>query len=441
MATDESRATLKKALRASQKEVESLRSLYKARRLEALGRLAGGVAHDFNNLMTGILGISEGLANDLGPHHERQEDLRQVISAAQKATQLTKQLMALGARQVATPTRLHINAVVREMKPLFKRFLRDPIELRFSLDADSSVVFIDKNQLEQVLLDLVLNARDAILAGRPNERDSHPTSGVITLRTATVCGALENFTGDCVEISVEDRGVGMDAETLDHLFEPFYTTKEAGKGSGLGLATVYGIVKQNNGDILVSSVAGKGSLFRVLLPSAQKSAPCTENASASPARGESPAANLAMGGARLDGRPASGQETVLVVEDEEIVRKVVVQSLRRAGYHVLEASCAQAAMAVYQGLSEPLDLLLTDVVMPGMNGHQLAESLGCAHRKIAVLYMSGHTADVIMRQGLVEPGTAFIEKTFSPRALCRRVREVLDQHGTQTSPSQTHHNS
>jgi two-component system, cell cycle sensor histidine kinase and response regulator CckA len=296
-----------------------------------------------------------------------------------------------------------VNDVIHNMTKMFVRFLTENVELSSHLDPRLDHIAMDKSQLEQVLLNLVLNARDAM-----------PKGGVISITSTNVIvadrsvrGAFGIPAGAYVLITVSDSGTGMSAETMKHLFEPFYTTKGLGTGTGLGLATVYGILKQSGGDICVETSIASGSTFKIYLPKAAQVATVSAET--------------------LLNEPASKTgETILVVEDESIVRRVVVKTLQKNGYKVLEVARGHLALQLCKGYKETIDLLLTEVMMPGMNGRQLAESPECKSRNMAVLFMSGHTYDVITRNELLAPGFAFIEKTFTANALCLKVRQVLD---------------
>ncbi len=382
--------------------VRSQNALHQAEKLEAIGRLAGGVAHDFNNLMTGILGITDDLHAELGPGSPHRADLEHIISAARKATVITKQLLAFGRRQVINPQVLNLNEIIATMDGLFRRLLGEDIDVKTVLDPQLGSMHIDPGNLEQVILNLGLNARDAMLAG-----------GKLTLETANVNldenHVIGNFAakpGPYVVLTVSDTGCGMAPEILDHMFDPFFTTK-GGKGAGLGLANVYGIVKQAGGDIRVKSDLGKGTTFRIYFPRVEAS-PNADRRNAD----------------RRDAR--GGSETILLTEDEDIARKVVVKALRKRGYTVLHARNGQVAIDISGKHEGPIDLLLTDVIMPGMNGSELAKTIASKRPGMSVLYMSGYNQEIISQRGVLEPGTNFIEKTFTGEGLCHKVREVLD---------------
>jgi two-component system, cell cycle sensor histidine kinase and response regulator CckA len=378
--------------------------LYQSQKLEAVGRLAGGVAHDFNNLITGILGLSHDVWTSLDLQDSRREDLQEIIKASNRALSLTKQLLAFGRRQIASPRVMDLNALILDMTKMLERLIAEDIELKTNLAADLNPVVIDQGQLDQIVMNLVLNARDAMTQGgqltictRNIEVGDRPTVGT---------KGVPRGTYSMIEIS--DTGCGMDQHILDHIFEPYYTTKDKDKGTGLGLATVYGVIMQCGGHITVHSAVGVGTTFNIFLPHA--------------------AGPVELGARQVDLSPKGGQETVLVVEDEGIVRQVTTRMLRKHGYTVFEARDAKEAIEIAEDYKAPIHLLITDVVMPGMNGRQLAEALLKARPEIAVLYMSGYSEDVVMHRGVVDPGLAFIEKTFTAPVLLSKVRQVLDEH-------------
>jgi PAS domain S-box-containing protein len=370
-------------------------------KIEAIGRLAGGVAHDFNNLLTIISGYGQLLQErlsptDLGPVEE-------ILKASDRAATLTRQLLAFSRRQILAPQVLDLNSVVANMEKMLGRLIGEDIELATVQQPGLGRVRADPGQVEQVIMNLVVNSRDAM-----------PEGGKITLETANVDldktyarrhpGATP---GPYVMLAVSDTGMGMDAETLTHIFEPFFTTKEKGKGTGLGLATVYGIVKQSAGSIWAYSEPGRGSTFKIYLPRVEKRARKAE-----PAKARS--------------ELAKGSETILVVEDEEGVRSLVCGTLASHGYKVLEAGGADHALTICEQHAEPIHLLLTDVVMPQMGGKELAKRLSSVHPEAKVLYMSGYTDNAIVRHGVLEGGTPFLQKPFAPKTLVQKVREVLD---------------
>jgi CheY-like chemotaxis protein len=328
--------------------------------------------------------------------------MEEILKAAERAAGLTRQLLAFARRQTVQPTPLDLNEVVRDLSVMLRRLIGEDVELRTALAPDLDGVLADRGQLEQVIMNLAVNARDAM-----------PRGGRLTLETAN----LELGPGDAqrhlgvepgphVMLAVSDTGVGMDAETLAHAFEPFFTTKERDKGTGLGLSTVYGIVKQAGGQIWVYSEPGRGTTFKIYLPRLAREA-------------ERPAARAEASAAR------GGQETILVVEDEPPLRELMQEILEEAGYTVLTAVDGEQGLSVARAHKGPLDLLLTDVVMPRMSGREIAARLRLERPGVAVLYMSGYTDDTVVHHGVLESGAAFLQKPISPEALLRKVREVL----------------
>jgi PAS domain S-box-containing protein len=369
-----------------------------AQKMEAVGRLAGGVAHDFNNLLTVINGYAEMLLEDLGGVGAFAEHARAIRKAGERAAALTRQLLAFGRKQIVAARVLDLNAVVLGAEDMLRRLIGEDILLSHDLRPGLGLVRADPTQMEQVVLNLALNARDAM-----------PRGGCLSIMTRDV-DAGEHDDGDCpgpcVMLAVADTGHGMTDEVRRHLFEPFFTTKEAGTGTGLGLATVYGIVKQAGGHIEVETGPARGTTFRVYLP-----------------RTEGPAAEE---GPSEECPPAPGSETVLLAEDEDEVRALARHVLRAGGYAVLEARDGDEALSLAGRHPGRIDLLLTDVVMPGLGGRQLAERLRALHPEARVLYLSGYTEDAVVRHGVSREEVHFLQKPFLPAALARKVREVLD---------------
>ena len=379
------------------------KQLRMAQKMEAIGRLSGGIAHDFNNLLGVIIGYSGVLKKGLGANSPLYEHALEVEKAGQRAASLTKQLLAFSRQQVLTPAVLNLNTLASDMEKMLPRLLGEDVEVSLALDPELGNVKADQSQVEQVIMNLAVNARDAM-----------PEGGKLKIQTSNV--ELDQvFTrnhpgsrvGTYVMLAVTDTGTGMDAETLAHIFEPFFTTKERGKGTGLGLATVYGIVKQSNGYTAVDTAVGKGTSFQIYLP-------------------------------RHVGRPAvdeqkvdseeklRGSESILLVEDSEPLRKLARTFLEAAGFRVLSAESGEHALEVATHHGGLFDLLLTDVVMPGMNGRVLAEQLLPRQPGMKVLYMSGYTDSFIAGHGVLEPGTHLLHKPFTEEVLIRKVREVLD---------------
>jgi nitrogen-specific signal transduction histidine kinase/ActR/RegA family two-component response regulator len=375
-----------------------------AQKMEAVGRLAGGVAHDFNNLLMVITGYGELLLDDLGPDDPRHSHVDEVLKAARAAAGLTRQLLAFSRQQVIQPRLLTLEALVHDSEKMLRRMIGEDIELVTTMNPAPATVRIDASQLEQVVMNLVVNARDAM-----------PEGGRITIETASIdlsdAYARSHWPatpGRYAMLAVTDTGVGMDETTRARVFEPFFTTKELGKGTGLGLSMVYGIVKQSGGFIWVYSEPGKGATFKIYLPQVDEAAESLHQT------GE------------MEVVP-QGTETVLLVEDEPAVRAVVQKVLERHGYRVLVAPEGQLALNVLAGHPGEVHLLLTDVVMPGMSGRQLAAQFSVLRPDAQVLFMSGYTTDAVVRHGVLEPGIAYLQKPFSPEALARTVRRVLDR--------------
>ncbi len=389
-----------------QAETEQVRlreQLLQSQKMEAIGRLAGGVAHDFNNLLTVINGYSELALSRVAESDPLQPGLQQIHKAGEHAANLTQQLLAFSRRQPIQPRVLDVNAAVRDTEKLLRRLIGDDIELTCILDRDLASVNADPGQIHQVILNLVVNARDAM-----------PSGGKLVIETRNVDldhrYAANHWTvepGSYVTLSVSDTGTGMDEETLRHVFEPFFTTKEMGKGTGLGLATVFGIVKQAGGHASVYSEPGRGTTFRIYLPRAEKTAASTG----------------AVAPQRFDTR---GQETVLVVEDQTQVRGLACAILRGCGYRVLEAANGPEALRLSDSYLGGIDLLVTDVVMPQMSGPKLAENLKALRPVIQVLYISGYTGNIALDQSGEQGSTNYLQKPFSTEGLARKVREILD---------------
>jgi len=385
--------------------VQLEQQLRQAQKMEAVGRLAGGVAHDFNNILTAITGYADLLAEDLPAGDPRRQDAAEIRKAAERAAGLTRQLLAFSRQQVLQSRVLDPNALVSELEKMLHRLLGEDVRLATRLPPGVGHVKADPGQLEQVIMNLVVNSRDAM-----------PNGGQLTIETANVeldeAYAREHYParpGPYVMVAVSDTGTGMNDEVQAHLFEPFFTTKERGKGTGLGLATVYGIVQQSGGFIWVYSELGHGTTFKIYLPRVDEPTGATARETAR----ETPV--------------VGGTETVLLAEDEAPVRAVARQVLERHGYTVLEAPSAEAALDVAERYSGTIHLLLTDVIMPGLSGRDLAVRLATLRPEARVIYMSGYTDDAITRHGVLEPGLAYVQKPFTPDIIARKVREVLDK--------------
>ena len=386
-------------------EKEKLQAqLQQAMKMEAVGRLAGGVAHDFNNLLTVIMGYSELLLQKVGKESPMHRDVEEIKRAGERASSLTQQLLAFSRKQIIEPKVVRLDLLVADMQAMLIRLIGEDIALQATTGKSLGSVKVDPGQFQQILMNLVVNARDAM-----------PDGGRIVIEAANVdldegyCAVHPYIVpGRFVMLSVSDTGHGMSEEVKAHIFEPFFTTKERGRGTGLGLATAYGMVKQSGGSIEVYSEAGIGTTFKIYLPHVEEEA--------------SPSVK--------DDRPQEmrgGSEIVLLVEDEDIVRNLCIRILERLGYNVLQARNGAEAIALAQGYGDRIDLLLTDVVMPGMNGAELARQLVLHNPRMKVLFTSGYTDDAIVRHGILEEGVSFIGKPYTPSALAKKVRGVLDR--------------
>ena len=380
--------------------------LRQAAKMEAIGTLAGGVAHDFNNLMTAVIGYSDLALQRAGRMDLLIKDIEQIRKAGQHATLLTNQLLAFSRKQVVRPQLLDINEIIFETEKILRRLIGEDIELVSAQATDLARVLVDPGLIEQIIMNLATNARDAM-----------PQGGKITIETANVYLGedyarqhLDVEPGHYVLLAVSDTGYGMDESTLSNIFEPFFTTKSKGKGTGLGLAVVYGIVKQSGGHIWVYSEPRRGTTFKVYLPVAGKQ---TELVAATigpemPLKG--------------------GSETILLVEDDDTVRDLAGTILRSYGYTVLEANNGDEALKMYREHEGVVHILITDVVMPGMNGRKLVQEMKFLCPAMKVLYISGYTDNAIVHHGILEAGTIFLQKPFTPESLARKVREVIEYH-------------
>ena len=384
--------------------------LHMAVKMEAVGRLSGGIAHDFNNLLGVIIGYAQVLKRRVKAGEDLFEYAEEIEKAGQRAASLTRQLLAFSRQQVLAPAILNLNALISDMGKMIHRLIGEDIELVMNLDPAIGSVKADHGQIEQVVMNLAVNARDAM-----------PEGGKLALETsmATFDLAYTHLhpgakVGRQVMFSVSDTGMGMSAETLVHIFEPFFTTKEVGKGTGLGLATVYGVVKQSGGYVYADSEIGHGSSFKVYLPLVEE--PVHVQAGAAPVAGT-----------------LRGSETVLVVEDAEALRKLSITLLEQSGYRVLSAANGREALDLAQKDNQSIDLLLTDVIMPGLGGHELAQRLEALRPGLKVLYMSGYTDSSIGQHGVLEAGISLLHKPFTEEELVRKIREVLNA-GKQSAP-------
>jgi two-component system, cell cycle sensor histidine kinase and response regulator CckA len=377
--------------------------LRQSQKMEAIGRLAGGVAHDFNNMLMAIRGYSELIHQDLPPGDPIRVQLQEIISAADRATSLTRQLLAFGRKQVLRFRVIDLNAVLGNIERMLQRIIGEDIELVTRTGATQATINADPGQIEQVIINLAINARDAMPRGGRLLLEG----GITDLTASHARSHLGARPGPHVMLTVSDTGTGMNPETLSHLFEPFYTTKEVGKGTGLGLSTVYGIVQQSGGHISVTSSPGVGTTFRLYFPHIVEQ---VEPESARETRSEI----------------VGGTETILLVEDEASVRHLVKQVLRRKGYNLLEAQHGGEALLICERHERDIHLMITDIVMPQMSGRELVARLRSIRPALKVVYMSGYTDDSVVRHGVSEAGIAFLQKPFTPDVLLSKVRRVLD---------------
>jgi len=376
--------------------------LRQAQKMEAIGMLAGGVAHDFNNLLTIITGYSQLILNNLGSGDPNRHSAEQIMKAGERAASLTTQLLAFSRRQVLQPRVLELNKLVKSLSTMLQRLIGEDIDLKLELASDLGRVSADPGQLEQVLMNLVVNARDAM-----------PKGGSLTFETRNV-DLTESYAthhlnvkpGPHVLLAVSDTGHGMDQATRERLFEPFFTTKTPGKGTGLGLSTAFGIIKQSGGSVEVYSEPNRGTSVKVYLPRIVQPA--------------------ALDPEELKKKVARGTENILLVEDDEMVRNLVRETLEREGYTLLDAAEPAEARRRAENFQGPIQLLITDVVMPRVNGRELAEQIMRRRPETKVLYMSGYTDNAIANNGLLERDVSFLQKPFTPAALTQKVREVLE---------------
>jgi len=378
--------------------------LRQAQKLEAIGRLAGGVAHDFNNLMTVVTGYSELLKAKVEAEPEALRDVDEISKAGHRATQLTRQLLAFSRKQVLNPEEINLNDVIKGVSDMLRRLIGEDVELDIVTKPDLGIVRADKGQIEQILMNLAVNAKDAM-----------PSGGKLLVETANVdldesyaSNHVSVEPGPHVMMAVTDNGSGMNQEVMENLFEPFFTTKDSGKGTGLGLSTVYGIVKQSGGNIWVYSEPGKGTTFKIYFPAAREEGTATRQRKSLEAR-----------------KAKQGSETILLVEDDDSVRAVIQAMLEDSGYKLLEARDGEEALQINREHDGNIDLLLSDVVMPGMSGRELAIEMVKLNPRLTVLFMSGYTDNAIHHHGVLDPDIAYIEKPFSPATLTRKIREVL----------------
>jgi CheY-like chemotaxis protein len=372
--------------------------------MESVGLLAGGIAHDFNNLLTTIIGNADFALDQTSKDTSLYSEIDEIRKAGRQAAALTRQLLAFSRKQLIRPEILNLNDILTGTEKMLRRTIGEDIEFKTMIEPELWNVKIDPGQIEQILLNLIVNARDAM-----------PTEGKLTIETANVelddiyvqNHGVKNGRGSYVMMVVTDTGIGMDEKTRYRIFEPFFTTKERGQGTGLGLSTVYGIVKQNNGHIRADSEPGKGTTFKIYLPriKADEALEIEE---------------------QMDENRLKGSETILVVEDSKTLLKLTQKMLESYGYKVLTAQCANEAVEIFNGHDRPIHLLLTDVVMPGMSGRKLAAKIISKNPKVKVIYMSGYTDDTISKHGVLYDDIEFIEKPFSQKNMGLKVRRVLD---------------
>jgi two-component system cell cycle sensor histidine kinase/response regulator CckA len=372
------------------------RQLAQAQKLEAVGRLAGGVAHDFNNLLGVITGYGEILRDRLDGQDALRGKMDLILQASARAASLTRQLLAFSRQQVLQPKVLDLNLVVAETEKMLHRLIGEDVELVTVLDPDLEHVKADPGQLEQIIMNLAVNARDAM-----------PDGGRLTLRTENVEGdAVDLPRGRYAALVVSDTGTGMDADIQSHVFEPFFTTKDVGKGTGLGLATVYGIVKQSGGHVMLHSEPGEGTTFRIVLPAAEE--PVSSSAEARASRSH-----------------AKAWQTVLLIEDDDVLRGALGETLREEGYTVLVAGGGREAILLATQHAGPIHAVVSDVIMPGMAGPEAVRQLTASRPDLKALFMSGYTDEAVARHGVLGPGSAFMSKPFPKDALLRRLLDLL----------------
>ncbi|MDL1962856.1 MAG: PAS domain S-box protein [Deltaproteobacteria bacterium] len=389
---------------SEQKKLEA--QFHQAQKMEAIGVLAGGVAHDFNNILTIIIGNADMALMNIDKDNPLREKLGEIKIAGERAASLTRQLLTFSRKQIITPRVLDLNELLTDLEKMLGRLVGEDIELLTIPEPALWPVDVDPGQMEQVIMNLAVNARDAM-----------PTGGNLTIETANIDpdenyfykhGIEEKKPGHYVILAVSDTGSGMDEKIKEHIFDPFFTTKEVGRGTGLGLSTVYGIVKQNNGFVWVYSEPGQGTTFKVYLPRVKENVEPEE-------KGQTPVNN------------SGGSETVLIVEDDDSLRKLAQNVLQQHGYKVLDAENGEDALRVSQAHEGAIHLMIADVVMPRMGGKKVAERLKLLYPRMKVIYMSGYTDNAIVLHGVLAPGLNFLQKPFSPEGLAHKVREVLDE--------------
>ncbi len=398
-------ADISESKRSEKALQESEKKLHLSQKLESVGRLAGGIAHDFNNLLTTILGYADLILMEQDLDDTVKEGIQDIKKSAERAASLTQQLLAFSRKQVLQPRQINLNKLITNMEKMLKRLIHENIDLITKSDPDTGPIKADPGKIEQVIMNLAINARDAM-----------PDGGKLNIETQNVyldesyrSQHPEVTPGVYVLLAVSDTGHGMDEEIKKHIFEPFFTTKRVGEGTGLGLSTVYGIVKQSGGYIWVYSEPGHGTTFKIYLPRVEEIDNQQENV-------------------YQDQKARGGTETILLVEDEEALKKMAGKILKKYGYTVIEGSNGIGALETIAKSGQPdIDLLITDVIMPEMGGKDLAERLLKKYPGLKVLYISGYTDDTIVHHGVLDEGVSFLQKPFSPQSLAQRVREVLDE--------------
>jgi signal transduction histidine kinase/ActR/RegA family two-component response regulator len=387
----------------SEEEKQKLQAqLLQAQKMEAVGQLAGGIAHDFNNILAAIVGYGNLIQMKMSDDDPSRIYLEQILASSERAANLTQSLLAFSRKQLINPASLDLNNVIRKVEKFLSRIIGEDVELKTSLSRDALMIFADQMQLEQILMNLATNARDAMPAGG----HLHIETRRVVFDEDSVRTQGEGAPGVYAELSVTDTGAGMDEKVQERLFEPFFTTKELGRGTGLGLSIVYGIVKQNNGYITVSSEVGQGTTFKIYLPIVKSGTPLSKTDS-------------------FQEQPRGGTETILLAEDNQIVRSLTRDVLMEFGYKVIEAADGAEALTKFMENKHGINLLIIDVIMPKKNGREVYEEAKKRNPDIKVLFTSGYPADLIQKQGVLEKGLNFISKPSSPQELLKKVREVL----------------
>ncbi len=391
-------------MQLQQKNENLQNELHKMQKMESIGKLAGGVAHDFNNILTTILGNTDLILSDLNKDSLFYDDIVEIKKAGQRAAELTRQLLTFSRKEIRTPVLMDLNATLKDMEKMLIRLVRKDIAIKMLPGRELRKIYMDASQMDQIIINLVANAQDAM-----------PDGGDITIETRNVKldpgyfqeHNISDMSGDYVMLSVTDTGIGMDKNVKAQIFDPFFTTKSRTTGTGLGLSTVYGIVKQNNGHIWCYSEPGHGTCMKVYLPCAEKDA------------------ETVISGEQDEADTLTGTETILIVEDNELVRNLAVKALIRYGYNVINACCSRDALKMCSEFEGKIDLILTDIIMPGMSGKKMSEKIKSMKPGIEVLFMSGYTQNVILQKGILPSKFNFIQKPFSPKELAKKVKKIL----------------